>query len=311
MSYTDRRRGGHHPLFPVLDSSPDRMDRIKRLPKDRYMTQRACFAFLALLAAIPVAAQQPAASKAGAQAADYLIGARDALVITSYDQSDLSGRFVVEADGTFTFPMLGRVQAGGLTLRQFEASLRQQLVDGGFFKNPQITVAVDQYRSRKIYVLGEVRKPGVLPMSGTMRLVEALAMADALLPSAGPEVVIIPAGSESAQDDDRAVRIRLADLETGNVAMNVLLNDGDTILIPRAEQVYVFGQVKSPGAYPVRQDEMTVLQALSLAGGVTERGSTGRIEIIRLVDGKRQEIRPSLTDSVRPGDTVVVPERYF
>jgi polysaccharide export outer membrane protein len=276
------------------------------------MTQRACFALLALLAAIPVAAQQPAASKAGAQAMDYLIGAQDALVITSYDQNDLSGRFVVQTDGTFTFPLVGAVRAGGLTIRQFEASLRQELIDGGFFKNPQITVAVDQYRSRKIYVLGEVQKPGVLPVSGTMRLVEALAMADSLLPTAGPEVVIIPAGGDSsAGNEARAMRIRLADLESGNGAMNVLLNDGDTILIPRAEQVYVFGHVKSPGAYPVREDEMTVLQALSLAGGVTERGSTGRIEIIRLVDGKRLEIRPSLTDSVRPGDTVVVPERYF
>lgn len=276
------------------------------------MTQRACFALLALLAAIPVAAQEPAASKARAQAMDYLIGAQDALVITSYDQNDLSGRFVVQTDGTFTFPLVGPVRAGGLTIRQFETLLRQELIDGGFFKNPQITVAVDQYRSRKIYVLGEVKKPGVLPVSGTMRLVEALAMAESLLPTAGPEVVIIPAGGDSsAGNDARAMRIRLADLESGNGAMNVPLNDGDTILVPRAEQVYVFGHVKSPGAYPVREDEMTVLQALSLAGGVTERGSTGRIEIIRLVDGKRLEIRPSITDSVRPGDTVVVPERYF
>ncbi len=276
------------------------------------MTQRAFVALLVLLAATSAAARQRSIPPAGGQTADYVIGAQDALVVTSYDQADLSGRFVVEADGTFTFPLLGRVGAGGMTLRQFEASLRQQLVAGGFFKNPQITVGVTQYRSRKVYVLGEVRKPGVLPISGAMRLVEALALADSLLPTAGPEVVIIPASDDpTASREDRAVRIRLAELENGNIAMNVPLNDGDTILVPRAEEVYVFGQVKSPGAYPVRQEEMTVLQALSLAGGVTDRGATSRIEIVRTIDGARQEIRAGLTDIIRPGDTVVVPERYF
>ena len=266
---------------------------------------------LALLAAIPVAAQQPA-PPAAAQAPDYLIGPQDVLVVTSYDQSDLSGRFAVETDGTFTYPMLGRVRAGGMSLRQFEASLRLELVTRGFFRNPQVTVAVDQYRSQKIYVLGEVRKPGVHAVSGTMRLVEALALADSTLPTAGTEVVIIPASDDATRaPEDRVVRISLAELQSGNIALNVPLNDGDTILVPRAEEVYVFGEVKSPGAYPLRQEDMTVLQALSLAGGVTDRGATGRIEIVRVVDGEQTEVRADLSDVVEPGDTVVVPERYF
>jgi polysaccharide export outer membrane protein len=288
------------------------MDLLAGATKDQDMTQRAFFAIVALLAALPASAQQPAPSVPEVPA-DYLIGAQDRLVITSYDQSDLSGRFVVETDGTFTFPLLGRVRASGMTLQTFEASLRQQLIEAGFFKNPQITVAVDQYRSRKIYVLGEVRKPGVLPISGAMRLVEALALADSLQPTAGPEVVIIPSAYDDSaprRREDRAVRIQLADLENGDITANVLLNDGDTILVPRAEQVYVFGQVKNPGAYSMRQD-VTVLQALSLAGGVTDRGATGRIEIVRMVGGENKEIRTDLTDAVRPGDTVVVPERYF
>ncbi len=274
------------------------------------MARRIAFALLALLAAVPLAGQQPAAPPAAPEA-NYVIGAQDVLVITSYDQDDLSGRFVVETDGTFTFPMLGRVNAGGMTLRQLEGALRQQLVDRGFFRKPQIAVAIDQYGSRKIYVLGEVRKPGIYAISGVMRLVEALALADSTLPTAGPEVVIIPESDGPSPPKDRTVRISLADLENGAVRLNVLLNDGDTILVPRAEEIYVFGEVRNPGAYPLRQEEMTVLQALSLAGGVTDRGATGRIEIVRIVDGEQVEIRAELTDMVQPGDTIVVPQRFF
>lgn len=275
------------------------------------MALRTAFTLLALLASVPVAGQQPAAPPAAPEA-DYVVGALDVLVITSYDQDDLSGRFAVETDGTFTFPMLGRVNAGGMTLRQLENALRRRLVEDGFFRNPQITVAIDQYRSRKVYVLGEVRRPGIYPISGVMRLVEALALADSTLPTAGPEVVIIPASDDpSPAAEDRAVRISLTDLENGDVTLNVLLNDGDTIMVPRAEEIYVFGEVRNPGAYPLRQEEMTVLQALSLAGGVTDRGATGRIDIVRIVDGEKMEIRAELTDVVEPGDTVVVPQRFF
>jgi len=106
-------------------------------------------------------------------------------------------------------------------------------------------------------------------------------------------------------------RVDLGDLEDGQVSQNVALRDGDTILVPRAEDVYVFGQVKNPGAYALQDDDMTVLQALSLAGGVTDRGATGRIEIVRIVEGERVEISADFHDVVLPGDTIIVPERFF
>jgi protein involved in polysaccharide export with SLBB domain len=122
-------------------------------------------------------ARQPSPS------ADYVVGSQDMLTITSYDQGDLSGKFTVEADGTFTYPLIGRVKAGGMTLRQVEAQLKKQLKDEGFFNNPQITVSMDQYRSQKIFVVGEVRTPGSYPLSGDMNLVEALARAGSTLPA--------------------------------------------------------------------------------------------------------------------------------
>lgn len=284
------------------------------------MRLRTLTATLILLCAAPLASagQAPPSPQASAsqatvpRPADYLIGAQDVLVITSYDDEALSGEYTVETDGTFTFPLLGRVEGGGMALRQVEAMLTHRLVAEGFFKNPQITATIQEYRSRKIFILGEVRTPGVHALSGPIRLVEALALADSTLPTAGNEVVIIPAGTDpSRPQDDDGLRVNLRELAEGDPSQNVVLHDGDTILVPRAEDVYVFGQVTNPGAYALRDEDMTVLQALSLAGGVTDRGATGRIEIVRVVDGEQQEITADLSDIVLPGDTIVVPERYF
>lgn len=250
---------------------------------------------------------------------DYLVGPQDVLAITVWDQADLSGKFTVEADGSFNFPLIGRVQAGGLTLRAIEADIRTRLSDG-YFKNPQLTVAVDTYRSQRVFVVGEVRVPGTYTLTGNMSLIEALSRAGSTTPTASTEVVIVhaPEGKAASgpvlpgqSDAAQTVRFDLNDLQSGGVAKNVALRDGDTIFVPRADTIYVFGQVKNPGAYALQSKETTVMQALSLAGGVTDRGSTGRLKIVRVVKGVKKEIKVKLTDLVQPGDTLVVPERFF
>src|SRR4051794_27895554 len=173
-------------------------------------------------------------------ATDYVIGPQDVLTITSYDQADMSGKFTVEADGTFTFPMIGRVKAGGLTLRGLEAAIKAQLKNDGYFRNPQITVAVDTYKSQKVFVVGEVRSPGTYPLSGNINLVEVLARAGSTLPSASGEAVIVHAGENAAgptmpttDDSKDLVRVNLRDLENGTLASNAALRDGDTVFVPR------------------------------------------------------------------------------
>src|SRR5712692_1436622 len=104
---------------------------------------------LVVVVFVPILAQE----KTLPAVIDYVVGPLDVLTITSYDQADLSGKFVIEADGTFTYPLIGRVKAGGMTLRQVEAQVKKQLKDEGFFNNPQITVSIDQYRSQKIFVV--------------------------------------------------------------------------------------------------------------------------------------------------------------
>jgi len=276
--------------------------------------------WLSLVLATPCVALAQSADRtipAQAPVVDYVVGPQDILTITSYDQADLSGKFTVEADGTFTYPLIGRFKAGGLTIRQVEESLKKRLKDEGYFRNPQVTVAIDTYKSQKVFIVGEVRTPGTYPLSGDMSLVEAIARAGSTLPSASGEAVIVHAGENASEptmptaDDKDVVRVNLRELENGSLSQNAVLKDGDTIFVPRAQSVYVFGQVKNPGAYNLQQQNTTVLQALSLAGGVTDRGSTGRIQIIRIVKGEKKEIKVKLTDLVQPGDTVVVRERFF
>lgn len=243
---------------------------------------------------------------------NYVIGAQDVLTITVFGEMDLSGKYTVEQDGTFTFPLIGRVKGGGATLRSLEQELKKQLSDG-FLKNPQVTVTVENYRSQRFLVIGEVVSPGEYQLTGDMTLLAALARAGSPKPSAGHEAVIVRKRHGKASDDpddSEIVRIDLVDLQAGDLSLNVRLQDGDTINVPKALSVYVSGQVKSPGAYPVERGT-TVLQVLALAGGVTDRGSEGRTSILRTVEGKQKEIKTKLTDIVEPGDTLVVRERRF
>ena len=144
---------------------------------------------LAFCTVAQVPAQEPPAPPPAQQALDYVVGPGDALAITSYDQPDLTATFTVEIDGTFTYPMIGRFSVSGKTLREVEAQLRAELTDRGIFKAPDVTVAIEQYRSQKVYIVGEVRNPGAYPLSGDMRLVEALALAGSMLPTASGEAV--------------------------------------------------------------------------------------------------------------------------
>ena len=257
-----------------------------------------------------------AAAVRAQSAADYVIGAQDVLTVQVFDQADLGGKYAVEADGTFSFPLIGRVKAGGMTLRAFEGELKAKLADG-YFKNPQVTVAVEQYRSQRVFVMGEVRAPGPVALTGGMTLIEALSRAGSTQPTASGEVAVVraPQGAKGPVLPDQPTgtevfRASIRELESGSLSQNIELRDGDTIFVPRAETAYVFGQVKNPGGYAVQKDT-TVLQALSLAGGVTENGAMNRVRVVRIVAGNKKELKVTLTDTVRPGDTIIVPERYF
>ncbi len=264
--------------------------------------------FLTALQAAPATAND---------AALYIVGPNDVLNITVFNQPQMSGKFVVESDGTLAFPLVGRVAVGGSSIRAVEDEVRRRL-SKGFLTDPHVSVTVEQYRSQQIFVMGEVRQPGSLQFTGAMTVIEALARAGSPTDHAGPEVMIVrparePAAASQAPSSSSAaetIRVNLQNLQAGVLSQNVALRGGDTVFVPRAATVFVSGHVKSAGEYVIRTG-MTVRQALALAGGVTDRGSTRRMQIIRQVDGKEVTLDVNLQTPVEPGDTIVVRERFM
>lgn len=277
---------------------------------------------LTLLVAIGVALAGAATAQPAAPVTDYVIGPQDVLSISVFNgtvnETTLSGRFTVESDGSINYPLVGRVSVAGKTLRTLQEEITKRLA-AGFLVNPQVTILVEQYRSQSIFVVGEVRQPGKHTISGNMSLLEALSQAGGTTASAGTEVIVrrpkdpsTSAGPVDPADDSRSdvvARVNLEDLQSGRAA-NVTIRDGDTIFVPKAEMVFVTGHVRTPGSY-VWEKGMTVLRAISIAGGITERGARGRIRITRIVNGQQKKIDVKMTDLVLPNDTIEVPQRYF
>jgi polysaccharide biosynthesis/export protein len=256
----------------------------------------------------PVAPNRPA---------DYVVSAQDVLKVTVFDEPAMSGSYRVDSDGSFPYPMLGRIAVGGMRLREIEQLLKTKLEDG-YIKRAQVAVDVEQFRSRSIFVVGEVRTPGKYSMTPQMSLIEALAAAGSTLPAASSEVLILrprdPAAAQALTpdkvDQSSVTRVNLADLQLGRLSQNVTLAEGDTIFVPKAEKFFITGQVRSPGAYTYERG-LTVLQAISLAGGLTEKGSGRRIKVIRTLKGKKKQQGIDLADSIQPGDTLVIPQRLL
>jgi polysaccharide export outer membrane protein len=251
------------------------------------------------------------------RSSDYAVGGQDVLKITVFDEPTMSGSYRVDTDGSFQYPMLGRVTVGGMRVREVEQLLKSKLEDG-YIKSAQVVVDVDQFRNRSIYVMGEVRSPGKYAMTGQMSLIEALAAAGSTTPTASSEVMILrPRDAGTAQaltpeqvDRSNVTRVNLGDLQLGRLSQNVTLAEGDTIFVPKAEKFFITGQVRTPGAYTYERG-LTVLQAISLAGGLTEKGSNRRIKVIRTVKGKKTQQGIDLADAIQPGDTLVIPQRLL
>lgn len=273
----------------------------------RLVSLVSCMCLL-LAAATLNAAQQP----------EYAVGPSDVLSVTVFGEAELSGKYTVGADGAITFPLVGQTKVAGLTARAIEEELGKRLADG-FLKNPQVTVEVAEFASQRVFVIGEVGTPGAQPVRGGATLLEALARAGSLTDRAGGDLLLLrpmtPGGSPGpvlpgAPNVTEVVRISVEDLQRGAVSDNTPLRDGDTIFVPRAEYVYVLGQVRNPGRYTLEKG-MTVLRAISQAGGVTQLGTTRRVRIIRVVEGKKTEQTASLDDVVQAGDTIMVPTRWI
>jgi polysaccharide export outer membrane protein len=251
----------------------------------------------------------------------YQIGAEDLIHVTVIGQAEMTGDFPVDREGMLVFPVLGKVKASGLAAAELERKLTTLLADG-YVKRPQVSVSVREYRSQKVFVTGQVGRPGAYALRADRTVRAVLGEAGNLAGDAGHEVIVIrprhPApDADAAQPADPAAppdaevfHISVRDIQAATPASEFVVQAGDTVNVPRAALVFVNGHVARQGSYRF-EEGLTVLQAITLAGGLTERGSNKRIKLVRTVGGKPSEIKAKLTDALEPGDTILVPERFF
>lgn len=249
---------------------------------------------------------------------DYIIGAGDVLQIQVWDHPDLNRTVEVAQDGTFTFPFIGKVQASGKSVFIVETLIVQKLSDG-YIVGPQVTVGVAEYKNKKVFLFGEVTRPGSYVLKQDMRLLELISSAGGFTGDRGSVCTIVrplepgkkaqPVPIENASGDE-IISVDLAKLITGNSRENIMVMPNDSIYISAAEQIFVTGEVRRPGEIEYMEN-MTVRQAISMAGGGTPQAAVSRTRIIRIYNGAELEIKPSLGDSVLPNDIIKVPESFF
>jgi len=243
-------------------------------------------------------------------AQDYVVGEGDILRITVYDHEDLATTARVSGEGFIAFPLIGQVEVKGLTLAQITQKISSLLADG-YVINPQVNIFIQEFRSKKAFIMGEVNKPGLYVLPGQTTLLSLLSEAGGLTKDAGDKAVI----KRKTDSPDKKERILTVDLkglvEKGDTSLDVPITDGDSIYIAKARVFYVNGEVKKPDAYKYSEGT-TVIQAITLAGGFSDKASRGRVKIIRKVDGKEETLeKVKMDEVVLPDDLIVVPESFF
>ncbi len=249
-----------------------------------------------------VRASEPAAQ-------EYRLGPGDGVKISVFQNPDLSLETRVSETGVISYPLVGSVQIGGLSVAAAEKAIADGLRKGGFVLQPQVTLVLQQVRGAQVSVLGQVARPGRYPLeSTTMKVTDALALAGGGSPQAGDKVIL------TGTRNGRRVRAEIDVTElfvTWTPEKDVPIQAGDTLYVHRAPQFYVYGEVQRAGAYRVER-QMTVLQALSMGGGLSPRGTERGIRIHRRgEDGATRILTPQLNDTVQPDDVIVVREALF
>jgi polysaccharide export outer membrane protein len=280
-----------------------------------------------LLAGAPVSAsEEPVAGELLLEVQSlpggYAIGAQDLLEISVFEVDQLSRTVRVSEDGTIGLPLLGAIPVQGLTRSEVEQEIARRLA-AGLVKDPQVTVIIREFQSRRVTVTGAVKSPGSYEMLGPQSLVEMIAEAGGLTERGAEEIQVIRRDPESGEESRIRVNLRSL-LHENDASVNLPLLPGDIVYAPFVEMIdiYVNGAVSQPGAYEFkRSDQVTVLQAVTRAGGTTPRASEKKIQVIRTFpDGRKQildvdlrKVKKGKADDIvlQEDDVVVVPESFF
>ena len=252
---------------------------------------------------------------------EYTVGPKDLLEITVIGFEDLNKRYRVSEEGKISLPYLGDVAVQGLTRSELEKRLTQ-LLQEKYLQNPQVSVLIVEYQSRRIYLIGAVAKPGPFELLGRQTLLRMISLAGGLTPEAGDEIIVmrqLPDGSRTS------LHISIDNLILkGDSSLDIPLQPDDIINIPAEKPVtvYITGQVKNPGAVSMKRSSVpTVLRAIVQAGGFMDRASKGAV-VIKRTDESGKEIRIEVNvDEIMKGkkkdvpvqenDIIIVPEKFF
>jgi polysaccharide export outer membrane protein len=229
----------------------------------------------------------------------YVLGRDDVIEVGLLGRTDFGGRTRVQADGSIQLPFIGKIQVADRTTAEVSEKVREALKVGGFFADPVVTVEVVGYASRYVTVLGAVGTPGLIPINRPYRISEILARVGGVREGGAEHIVI-----RSENGDERKLVVR--DLAMGSAEEDPFVKAGDKIYAPKAETFYIYGQVNSPGAYPLTADS-TVQMSIARAGGLTASGSDKKVTVNR----GGQKVRVSLDSKVQPGDVLEIGERLF
>src|SRR5712664_1313911 len=237
------------------------------------------------------------------------LGGGDSVRITVFQNPDLTTETRISERGTITFPLIGEISLAGLTPAGAEVRIAKQLIDGKFVLKPQVSLNVVRVRSRQVSVLGQVARPGRYALDDTSsNLTDILALAGGISPTGDDNVTVMITrnGKTAKLEIDVPTMYR-----TGDLSRNIQLQSGDAIFVQRAPVFYIYGEVQRAGTYRLEPD-MTVMQALSVGGGVTPRGTDRGLKIRRKApDGEFHTIDARLTDTLQPDDVIYVRESLF
>lgn len=249
------------------------------------------------------------ARAAEAAAGDYPLAAGDTIRIQVFQNPDLTLETRVSEGGMITYPLIGNVELGGLSVSAAEKKIADALKNGGFLQKPQVNIVLTQMRGNQVSVLGQVARPGRFPLeTATMRLSEMLANAGGA--SANGDDVVIVTGTRNGAPFRKLIDIPSIFLNN-SASEDMVMQGGDIIYVHRAPVFYIYGEIQRPGAFRIERG-MTFMQALAQGGGPTARGSEKRLRLHRTAnDGSIQQLEPQLTDKVLPNDVLYVKESIF
>ncbi|MEO7557616.1 MAG: polysaccharide export protein EpsE [Gammaproteobacteria bacterium] len=261
------------------------------------------FFFYASLCAV-IAFISPAANAVG----EYKLGAGDTVRITVYENPDMTTEAQVSEVGKISFPLVGEVGVGGLSRSEAEAKIAGLLQKGGFVNKPQLNISILEYRSQQVSVLGQVNKPGKYAIDGPSNVLDLISLAGGVSEAGADYITLIK------NEQGKAVKhnINLADLfQSANLGGNVDVGNGDVIYVERAPVFYIYGEVQRAGAYRL-EPGMTVMQALSVGGGLSPRGTERGVKVSRRNgSGELRKLEVNLTDPLQENDVVHVKESIF